>query len=229
MKKSYLILFISFLFLSCVAVPIKSNDFSITLKNNTDKICYYNIDWVDHNYREHPNPVNIAGGELKSGKTYTLLNRREPGHYYIVWMDNQSRKNEKFDFYGKGGDEVSLEFNGYIAKEKKPTDAPFTYSELMMWHPGGFLGTGELLAFEDDPHNGKRVYVYTAVNPDNNSEWMGMFAYICVETGEMLRIALIKESENKFYLYSIIDEELQFLENLDIDAEQKKQDKSYGI
>jgi len=229
MKRFCLLLIISIFLFSCVTASINlPADFLITLKNNTDKLCYYYIYWIDHDWTEGGYslsiPANVAGGELRANGNYTLSNPRRPGHYRIIWRDNENRESEPIEFYGKGGDEVFLEYNGYISSSVK---APFTLHELGMWSVVEFVGQGTLTDYPNDPHDGTAVYAFLAANPDQESKWVGMYGFLDQETGVLLRVMLFNSDEGKYYIYSVIDDELNFLEAVNPEAE--PEDKGQSI
>jgi len=73
-----------FCFIIClVAIPVFA--FDIEIQNNTDLTAVYWIYHVDHPFRdEYPAPFNIAGGELRPGKS-SLIENRDPGIYIFKW------------------------------------------------------------------------------------------------------------------------------------------------
>ena len=63
-------------------------------------IIVYNVFWIDHDFRdEYPEPMAIAGGELKAGGRKVLDNGYKPGEYVVIWFAHEDKEEREPIFF----------------------------------------------------------------------------------------------------------------------------------
>ncbi len=80
-------------------MPVLANaGFHVEIKNDSDKMIYYWMYWLDHNWDQVVGPANIAGGELNAGQSSQSEFNFPAGKYVIVWMSPDAKDYIKIPF-----------------------------------------------------------------------------------------------------------------------------------
>lgn len=86
MKKITILLIISLI------IPVYAFAFNIKLINPNNEKVLYNIYWGDHNFKDHPFPIEMAGGELGPGEQSEIKGNYPGKHWAIIWRKSGEKK-----------------------------------------------------------------------------------------------------------------------------------------
>jgi hypothetical protein len=76
-----------------LVIPIAAHaDFTIRLRNTTDRIMIYRVYWIDHGWENWPGPANIIGAEIRPGESFSSGGAYGLGSYFYDWKEAGSDK-----------------------------------------------------------------------------------------------------------------------------------------